>query len=146
MLDVRKVAQWFVLRAAEDVNKGGEYLTQLKLQKLLYYAQGFYMAFNGEKLYSNKIVHMQYGPVVQSMATTLKSFGSDTIKTLDIPVGELSDDVTSTLSLVYEKLGQYSAYKLVELTHNEDPWKNTNSGDEIKVELISKYFKENYIR
>ena len=67
MEDVKAIAQWFVLKAAEDAGKGGEYLTKLKLQKLLYYAQGFYHAFYNEKLFKDKIIHMPYGPAVQSL-------------------------------------------------------------------------------
>ncbi len=146
MVKVEQIAQWFTLRAAEDVNKGGEYLTQLKLQKLMYYAQGFYYAFNDKKLFNDKIIHMPYGPAVESMLSKLRGHGSDQIKSLNISVGDLPHDVITILSLVYDKLGQYSAYKLVELTHNEWPWQNTDQGKEIKANVIGEYFKRHYIK
>lgn len=145
MCKAEEVAQWFVQRASEDVNKGGEYLTQLKLQKLLYYAQGFYFSFNGKKLFKDKIIHMPYGPAVQTMLSKLGGYGSDYIKTLNVSTEGLPENVTALLRMVYEKLGQYSAYKLVQMTHNEDPWKNTLQGEEIKANEIGKYFKEHYI-
>ena len=145
MENVKAIAQWFINRAAEDAGKGGEYLTKLKLQKLLYYAQGFYYAFNDAKLYKDKIIHMPYGPAVQSILDELKEIGNEPLPGFDIDISNLDDGVVALLNLVYDKLAQYSAYKLVEMTHNEDPWKNTKQGEEIKVTEISKYFKANYI-
>lgn len=147
MYRVEEIAQWFVEQASIDVNKGGEYLTQLKLQKLLYYAQGFYYAFNDKKLFNEKIIHMPYGPAVEKLLTTLKKYGSNpiTIELLNTSSNNLPDNVTVLLKMVYDQLGQYSAYKLVEMTHNETPWKSTKQGQEIKAAEIGKYFKEHYI-
>lgn len=141
---VEEIAQWFVLKASSEVNKGGELLTKLKLQKLLYYAQGFYFAFYNKKLFKDKIIHMPYGPAVESMLKKLKDVNHP-LEDLNVDIKDLPEDVISILELVYDKLGQYSAYKLVQLTHEEDPWINTEQGKEISVEDIGKYFKEHYI-
>lgn len=145
MENVKTIAQWFVNRAAEDVGKGGEYLTKLKLQKLLYYAQGFYYAFYHNKLFNDKIIHMPYGPAVSSLLDELKDYHYGPIEDLKVDCSKLDNKIVAILTLVYEKLGQFSAYKLVEMTHSEDPWKNTKQGEEILVTEISKYFKEHYI-
>lgn len=146
MENVKEIAQWFVLRAADDVNRGGEYLTKLKLQKLLYYAQGFYYAFFNKKLFEDKIIHMPYGPAVKTLLDDLKDIGNEPIESLKVKISDFNDDVFAILNLVYDKLAQYSAFKLVEMTHSEDPWRNTHQGEEIKVTDISKYFKKHYIK
>lgn len=143
------IAQWFVLRAKRDVNQGGELLTKLKLQKLLYYAQGFYYAFYGKKLFNDKIVHMPYGPAVQSILDLLKNADQPITDmreyTKETKESDLSDDVVAILDLVYEKFGQFSAYKLVQMTHEESPWQETKQGEEILVDKIGEYFKKHYI-
>ena len=39
MISALDCANWLIEQASDDIN-GGEYLTQLKVQKLLYFAQG----------------------------------------------------------------------------------------------------------
>lgn len=147
MYKVKDIAEWFIQRASSDVNKGGDYLTQLKLQKLLYYAQGFYMAFNnGEKLFKEKIVHLQYGPVVKSLIPILKQYSNNPIHSLNINIPEIDEQTLAILNIVYKNLGQYSAYRLVELTHSEIPWQKTKQGDEISPKDICQYIKEHYIK
>lgn len=146
MENVKEIAEWFVSKAADDVNSGGEFLTKLKLQKLLYYAQGFYFAFNNKKLFRDKIIHMPYGPAVKTLLDDLKDRHNEPIKTLGVSIGNFTNDVTAILNLVYKNLGQYSAYKLVEMTHSEDPWLNTEQGQEISVAEIGDYFKKYYIK
>ena len=36
-----------------------------------------------------------------------------------------------------------SAFELVEMTHKEDPWKNTRQNEVIKLDIISEYFSNN---
>ena len=88
---------------------------------------------------------MPYGPAVQSLLKELHQYESNPIIDLNIDCSDLNTDITSMLELVYEKLGQYSAYKLVQMTHNEEPWLNTQQGQEISVTEIKNYFKEHYI-
>lgn len=53
-------AKWFVDWAnAEDAE-----LSNLKLQKLQYYAQGHHLAVYGQPLFADKIQAWSYGPVV----------------------------------------------------------------------------------
>jgi uncharacterized phage-associated protein len=43
----------------------GDVISNLKLQKLLYYAQGFYLAIYGKALFEEDIVAWEHGPVVR---------------------------------------------------------------------------------
>ena len=57
-----EAAKWFLARnriTAEEA--GGEYISNLKLQKLLYYAQGCFLAVTGKPLFSDPIVAWQHG-------------------------------------------------------------------------------------
>lgn len=65
----------------------------------------------------------------------------------------MSLEQKETIEEVYELMGQYSAWKLREKTHNETPWletydeKNKSNAEAniIPKETIKKYFK-NYIK
>ena len=50
-------------------------LTNLKLQKLLYLAQGRYMAKTGKQLFSDQIEAWSLGPVVRTVYDTYKVCG-----------------------------------------------------------------------
>lgn len=138
------IAQWFINRAACDVGaKGGEYLTHLKLQKLLYYAQGCYLAVEGRPLFNDKIYCWTHGPVVFNVYHEFKQYGDKIIDEVS-PIN-IDDHTGSILEQVYDIFGAYSALKLREMTHNEAPWKNTEKDKEISLDLIQSYFIEHYI-
>ena len=46
---------------------------------------------------------------------------------------------------MYKVFGKFSAWALMEMTHSEDPWKNTNRNDIIPKESIRQYFVENVV-
>ncbi len=52
MLTCFDVADYFLSRCDED---SGDAISNLKLQKLVYYAQGFSLALLGEPLFQNKM-------------------------------------------------------------------------------------------
>lgn len=142
----KQVAKWFVERAGKDVEFGGEYLTQLKLQKLLYYAKGFFYVFENEPLFKDSIYSQKFGPVVKAVVDDLKPFAYDPIVTLFGSEDDIQDpSVLRILEFVYEKVGQFSAKKLVTFTHQEDPWVESKVGCLIKDEKIADFFKKEYL-
>ncbi|MFD2419431.1 Panacea domain-containing protein [Amycolatopsis pigmentata] len=58
------VAKWFVAWAEADDEAT---LSNLKLQKLLYYAQGHYLALTGRPLFDDEIQAWSHGPVVPAV-------------------------------------------------------------------------------
>ena len=53
-MEARNIANAFIERAGQDQGERGV-ITPLKLQKVLYYAQGWYLAFNnGNPLFDDK--------------------------------------------------------------------------------------------
>ena len=57
---------------------------------------------------------------------------------MNIP--EFENDIRVILEDVYEDYGQYSAWKLVEMTHNESPWLETEKNSIITVEKMREFF------
>ncbi|TQS42908.1 DUF4065 domain-containing protein [Cryptosporangium phraense] len=102
-------------------------LTNLKLQKLLYYAQGHYLGEHGKPLFSDEIQAWAHGPVVPNEYHRLKHFGAGPIDT-ERAVAESFDwddyrDVEQHLIKVWNTYAKYAAWALRQRTHSERPWK-----------------------
>ena len=75
-----QVAKWVLAhnRIATD-EEGAEYISNLKLQKLLYYAQGVFLAVTDKPLFDDDIVAWLQGPVVESVYHQYKANGAQGI-------------------------------------------------------------------
>jgi uncharacterized phage-associated protein len=122
----------------------GEVISNLKLQKLLYYAQGLHLAMYDEPLFDEKIWAWDYGPVVEEVYRTYRDHNANAI---DIPNDfdeerALDNDTKQFLDEVYEAVGQFSAIKLMNMTHNETPWNQSYKNGEISLESLKEFFKD----
>lgn len=103
----------------------GDALSNLKLQKLLYYLQGFFLSQLGRPLFDEDMEAWNYGPVVPSVYHHYKIFGATSIP---IPSNEqtvdLGEEGEALFQEVYSRFNRYSASALVEMTHAESPWQD----------------------
>ncbi|CAK0744041.1 putative prophage protein [uncultured Gammaproteobacteria bacterium] len=147
MPTARNVANHFLSIAAAD--EDGEGLTHLKLQKLLYYAQGFHLAIFGQRLFPDGIEAWEHGPVVQSAWVTFRQYGGSPIPPpIDLSIDVLSTEQRDLLNDVWNTYGQFSAWKLRNMTHEEPPWKETyQAGKNIPIsdQALSRYFQTQVI-
>ena len=118
----------------------GDTISNLKLQKMLYYQQGFHLAYFGTPLFDEDIVAWQYGPVVPSVYKEYKSFESNSISTSEEGIS-LSDDEEELFNNVYEEYNQFSAVALMKMTHEESPWKTTEKNSVISRDKKAALFK-----
>ncbi len=130
--------------ANTDANQG-EIISNLKLQKMLYYMQGFFIAVFDKKLFENELEAWQYGPVVKEMYYHFKDFGSGAITLKDnAEILTLTNEENKLFNEVMVEYGQFSAIKLMNMTHEELPWKkvfNENPQGVIPYDLLKEYFK-----
>lgn len=118
----------------------GDTISNLKLQKMMYYQQGFHLAYFGTPLFDEDIVAWQYGPVVPSVYQEYKSFESNSISTSKEGIS-LSDDEGELFNNVYEEYNQFSAVALMKMTHEESPWKTTEINSVISRDKMAAFFK-----
>jgi uncharacterized phage-associated protein len=136
-------------------------ISPLKLQKLLYYANGYYSGAYGKPLVDEAFEAWQYGPVVPSIYHEFKGFGNGPITRAateldwdaeeEIPVACVFDDprVQRVIDYVWRTYGSMSPIALSEMTHRPDsPWDKTNKKNLMKLknidipqELIEEYFR-----
>lgn len=152
MYDVRTIAEWFLAYNEKVRNFDDEdtdMISNLKLQKLLYYAQGAFLAIKDVRLFDEPILAWMHGPVVESMYQKYKSNGARGIAPDENfennVVNDINKEDKSLLVDVYETFGKYSAWGLRQMTHEESPWQETEQGEEIPCHKIGSYFKEHYI-
>lgn len=108
-----------------DDPEDGDLMSNLKLQKLLYYAQGVHLALHNEPLFSAKIEAWKHGPVCPPVYQTYKEFASTPIpRPKDFDPASLPAKARKTMDEVHRVYGQFSAWRLREMTHDEPPWKN----------------------
>jgi uncharacterized phage-associated protein len=123
------IAKWFIAWAeAED-----DELSNLKLQKLLYYAQGHYLARCGSPLFTDEMQAWVHGPVVPPVYRAFKKFGSSPLMLPDTDpfTWDQVDEATADfLGQVWNTYGCYSAGRLRNMTHDEPPWRDNWRGDD----------------
>lgn len=140
------VARWFLSRnKIREMSGEPDIISNLKLQKLLYYAQGMHLALWGEPLFDDELVAWQYGPVVESIYRQYKTSGSGEIKSFECPTENFSKHEEATLQFVQEAFGQFSPWKLSDMTHEESPWRDTPRNEVISTNKIKAYFEEHYV-
>ncbi len=121
-MTAREIADYFLTLVDGEV---GDSLSNLKLQKLVYYAQGFSLAILGKPLFREEIQAWQHGPVVAELYHSLKKHGSEPVPPPENGINreEYPEEVRELLDEVYAVYGQFSASKLRNMTHEELPWK-----------------------
>jgi uncharacterized phage-associated protein len=139
-----KIADFFLKYAAEF----GEPLTQLKLQKLAYYAQAWHLALCKKPLFKEDFQAWVYGPALPTLYRKYKRFGYNPIKVpKNLSFPKLNSETRSFLEEVYRKYGKLEASQLVRLIHSEEPWKNARKcleADESCKSIISKKSMQKY--
>ena len=140
MLSCYDVARYFLSLADEDA---GDLISNLKLQKLVHYAQGFYLALYDKPLFEEQIEAWTHGPVIPALYHAYKDFGSNPIPhPTDIDFQIYDEQTRELLDEVYQVYGQFSAWKLRNMTHEEPLWKNAIAHDGVITQnSMREFFK-----
>ena len=126
-ITAHEVAKYIIYKANQEPEPD---ITNLKLQKLLYYAQGEHFANTGQPLFADDFEAWAFGPVIRSEYSRYCDFSN---RVLPIPEKDTLELPVTTLSFLDEivaRYGKYSASYLVTKTHAELPFKKNfkNSG------------------
>lgn len=122
-IPAKALAGWFVNAADRSA---GEAPTHLKVQKLVYYTQAWYLANFDLPLFDEDMQAWTHGPVVPSVYEKYRGSGFDVLPVEAKP--RIPDEIVPFLRAVYEKYGQFTAKRLEQITHEEDPWRITRGG------------------
>lgn len=130
----------------------GKEITPLSLQKILYYAQGFYKAFFGKFLFEDDCQAWVHGPVYVNIYEKYKEFKSANISIdIDYDIEDIIvDEKREILDVIIKYFGYYNGKALEKMSHYETPWINArkgllpteNSSNIINKEDIKDYFEK----
>lgn len=142
MANVIDVAKYFISLSQESSKYA---ITPLKLQKLIYYAQGFYLKGNKDPLFNDDLLAWDHGPVNREVYDEYKKYKYHPIPKESFDYnGKLTEKEKIAIDEAWREFGDLGGKALEELTHQEDPWLFTAKDKVIKIEMIRVYFKEQY--
>jgi uncharacterized phage-associated protein len=135
-------------------------MTHLKLQKLVYYAEAYHLAYFEKSIIDDHFEAWLHGPVSRKLWDHIKGVANvyDSImcpgdKNVLIKnfKNKVTKDQLELINDVLKEYGQESSYALECMTHAEDPWRNAREGyapgDKcekiIDKKLMKRYYKQN---
>lgn len=139
------IARWFVAWAEAEEDE----VSNLKLQKLLYYAQGHHLARYGRPLFREQVQAWSHGPVVPEAYRAFKRFGAAPLELTEsdnFSWDDVDADTAQFLGEVWNTYGGYSAGRLRNMTHDESPWRDNWRGDDDRGAVISVGDMQAYFR
>lgn len=149
-----------VINYSNDKNYG---ISNLKLQKILYLVQAYFLISNdGNPCFNERIEAWEFGPVVPEAYDEYKQYGSGNIPRIKSYFVLNPKDAWNTtrvefcdntilpedkqrIDKVVDEFADYSATDLVALTHNQSPWIDAYvpyQNNEITLDAIRRYFNE----
>lgn len=154
----------------ELANKHNLPVTNLQLQKILFFVQGFSLAEYQSSLINGKFSKWQYGPVQQDVYHAFRDNGSSFIESTALDIGWDENGkiiINHSSSIDAEKIGNTQAFNeikkfilnilhvkvwtLVQMTHSEVSWKgpkqeimNHSAGDYTDEEIKQCYLDNEY--
>jgi len=120
----------------------GDILTNLKLQKMLYYAQAWHLALFNKELFEEDFQAWVHGPVLPSQYQRFKEFQwKPIISDIDYPQTE-NKELVDFLNEIVDEFGSETAVALELMTHREKPWLEARGGLPSEAPSSNKISKE----
>lgn len=125
-------------------SKRNKIITNLKLQKILYYIQGYYYRRFKRPAFLEDIYNWQYGPVVPKVYYLFSENHSSALSSeMYVDDSFLNMHEKELIDNVIDRCVNMSASYLVEKTHSEAPWKYSELGNIITKNSINMFFYSN---
>jgi uncharacterized phage-associated protein len=116
-ITAQQVADYIIASAHEC----GAFVSNLKLQKLLYYTQAWYLAIFGKPLFTEKFQAWLHGPAIPDIWRRYNNYRWMNIDEA-ATAPEFSDELSQFMKELMDEYLPLDASKLEQMTHREDPW------------------------
>lgn len=134
------IAAKYIIHRFEELE---DPISNLKLQKILYYAQGIGLGKYNHKVLDTNIYAWKLGPVIPEIYHSYKKFENSPIE-LDkkdkLPA--LSEEAKTIIEETINIYGKFSGWKLSEMTHEESPWLETDQNEIITDKKMILHFRK----
>jgi uncharacterized phage-associated protein len=141
MYDARVIADYVIAY----YEKADWCISNLKLQKVLYFLQAEYLVSTGNKLFDDEIEAWGIGPVIPSVYREYKIFGGASIPAFNKKMPWIAYDDCKIINPMLDHLKDLSSTYLTQVTIHQRPWIRNYSSYEtriIPVNEIREYFME----
>lgn len=117
MISASKVAK-YIIKAFHNAE---DFITHLKLQKLLYYVQGWHLGLYQKELFPEDFQAWVHGPVITAIYDQYKQYKWHPIAE-DIECVSLDKNTEEHINEVLNCYGGDTGWELERRTHLEEPW------------------------
>lgn len=130
MIDINQLCDYIITKITAS---GGE-LSNLKLQKLAYYADAWHLAFYDQKLVQEDFQAWIHGPVSRAIynrfVSTKSLYSSLSIEdcTKGFDLSDVPEKAASHIESVLEVYGAFTGAQLEDMSHKEEPWIKAREG------------------
>lgn len=164
MYNSDQIADWFIVTNSVNylcLGKITEPITNMKLNKLMYFAQGIYLALYDERLFNDLFYAFELGPISNEIQkkypekyiSELNDYISDkkAIQLVKNYYPILSDEkAEEVLHFTWDEFGYYTASELVTISCDKDgPWAKVYKKGKYWIPIndddIKEYFKNTVI-
>lgn len=109
-------------RVAAEIRRRRSGIGRARLHKLLYYVQGYHLAWRGRPAFDDDVEAWEKGPVVAALWHAEK--GGRSVKSSEAP----PELVCNVITYVLRRVGHRSGPELIAATHAEAPWRDATKG------------------
>ena len=152
MLDAMDVAR-HLIRIGSGTTDPAEaiLICPLRLQKLLYYCQGWALALLDRPLFPQSLEAWPKGPVVPEVYREFPATHDPiTPARAGEPVGRLTQTEAALVEMVWKEYACHPPQRLIEMTHSEPAWReargslgeNEPSSAPLSHQTMAEYFRE----
>ncbi len=117
-------------------------ISNLKLQKLLFYCQAYHLVFKSKPLFDDDILAWDYGPVVEDVYEHYKKYKSSIIPPPKVLKSCIDASSIGIISVVMDAYAKMSPISLMSLTHSEKPWQQAYPNGVISRKSMQEYYKQ----
>lgn len=132
-----EIATYFILKARDS--KDGKPLTNMKLQKMLYYAQTLYFSAREQRLFHEELIAVESGAVIPSVNKRYSSFNHHEIDVEpEISVEHIKREDRRYLDDVWRIMRSFATRELERMIRKQKPWEEamTKEGEQT-IDLLA---------
>lgn len=156
MADINLTADYVISAMLADGEHGT--LSNLKLQKLLYYIEAWHLGILGTRFYNPQVSFRAWvhGPVnkqiYERFVDSKYLYSQITLNDRQIENPQLEGEDKEFVDYILDNYGQFSGVELEAMTHNEAPWMEARQGcgpfeacdNRISVDTMKAYYQQRY--
>lgn len=134
------IANYFILQSLNT----GIFLNGQKLNKMVFFAHGYYLALTDNPLINEAVINEKYGPIIRSIYKYFLSYGNKQILAMESGLIKFPESDIKILNRIWEVYNPFSAIEIASLANCTDSFYGKNKHlykENFPNNAIKEYFK-----